>query len=232
MLKSAQNYKKCTFLVNLTTITWKETWKLDKWNHFFHYFFSSNYNIHSCIWKWSKFISCGPPFGPFWSVKYLNLGKKLLIWTAHHTFLESRHPEFTKNSYYVLSSQEIQKKYQFMDYLAYLVASLIVQNLKTNSYDSVSGLNGLFFFFFFPRKTITRSLIYLLASLILENIQKNLSSRSRITNMYRFWNQNGPFATNLIFHFILLIECIFYFFFFFFWKWLFFRLEKEVLNAS
>ena len=31
-------------------------------------------------------------FGPFWSVKYLNFGEKLLR-TARHTFLESRHPE-------------------------------------------------------------------------------------------------------------------------------------------
>ena len=26
---------------------------------------------------------------PQWSVKYLNFGQKLLIWTTHHTFLES-----------------------------------------------------------------------------------------------------------------------------------------------
>ena len=41
-------------------------------------------------------FSCGPPFGPFWSVKYLNVWEKLPIWTVHHTFQESRHPEFTK----------------------------------------------------------------------------------------------------------------------------------------
>ena len=28
--------------------------------------------------------------------------QELLIWTAHHTFPESRHPEVTKNLYYVL----------------------------------------------------------------------------------------------------------------------------------
>ena len=55
-------------------------------------------------------FSCGSPFGPFWSVKYLNFGQKLPIWTAHHTFLESRHPEVTKNPYYVFSPKGSQKK--------------------------------------------------------------------------------------------------------------------------
>ena len=41
-----------------------------------------------------------PPFGPFWSVKYVVFGKNLPIRTARHTFLESRHPEVTKNQYY------------------------------------------------------------------------------------------------------------------------------------
>ena len=50
-------------------------------------------------------FSCGHSFGLFWSVKYLNFGQKLPIRTAHHTFLESRHPEVTKNSYYVLIPQ-------------------------------------------------------------------------------------------------------------------------------
>ena len=55
-------------------------------------------------------FSCGVPFGPFWSVKYLNFGQKLPIRTTHHTFLESRHPEVTKNQYYVLSPEWRQKK--------------------------------------------------------------------------------------------------------------------------
>ena len=29
-------------------------------------------------------------------VKYLNFEQKLSIWTAHHTFTESKHPEATK----------------------------------------------------------------------------------------------------------------------------------------
>ena len=49
-------------------------------------------------------------FGLFWSVKYLSFEQKLPIRTAHHIFLESRHPEFTKNPYYVLSPKGSQKK--------------------------------------------------------------------------------------------------------------------------
>ena len=60
-------------------------------------------------------FSRGPPFGPFWSEKYLNFGQKLPIRTANHTFLESRHPEVTKNLHYVLSP----KGYQLMDYKCY-----------------------------------------------------------------------------------------------------------------
>ena len=42
--------------------------------------------------------------------KYLNFGQKLLIRTAHHTLLESRHPQVTKNPYYILAPVVGQKK--------------------------------------------------------------------------------------------------------------------------
>ena len=63
-------------------------------------------------------FSFGPPFDPFWSVKCINVGQKLPIRTAEHTFVESRHPEDTKNSYYALSLERSQnkKRYQLMDY--------------------------------------------------------------------------------------------------------------------
>ena len=35
-------------------------------------------------------------------------GHKLKIWKAHHTFLESRHAEVTKNLYYALSTRRSQ----------------------------------------------------------------------------------------------------------------------------
>ena len=82
----------------------KEIWKLDKWSHFFHQLF---------LLKLVKFhFHVVPPslFGPFWSVKYLNFGQKLPIWTVHHTFLESRHPEVTKNPYYILSPKGSSRK--------------------------------------------------------------------------------------------------------------------------
>ena len=58
-----------------------------------------------------------PPFGPFWSAKYINFGQKLPIWTVHHTFLESRQPVVTKNPNYVLSPEGSQERYQLMDYI-------------------------------------------------------------------------------------------------------------------
>ena len=51
-------------------------------------------------------------FLPYLSVTFISLNLKILkkcrqkslIWTAHHSFLESRHPDFPKNLYYVLST--------------------------------------------------------------------------------------------------------------------------------
>ena len=60
-------------------------------------------------------FSCGPPFGPFWSVKYFNFGQKLPIQPTHHTFLQSRHPEVTKNPCYVLPPSGARKRCHLMD---------------------------------------------------------------------------------------------------------------------
>ena len=49
------------------------------------------------------------PFGLFWFVKHLNFGKSYQIDSPSY-FLESRHPEVTKNPYYVLSPKGRQKK--------------------------------------------------------------------------------------------------------------------------
>ena len=51
-----------------------------------------------------------PPLAHFWSVKCIIFGQNLPIRTAHHTFLESRDPEFNKNLYYILSPEGSQKK--------------------------------------------------------------------------------------------------------------------------
>ena len=53
---------------------------------------------------------CGPPLGPFWSLKCLNFDQNLPIWTAHHASLESNQTEVTKNLYYVLLPEGSQKK--------------------------------------------------------------------------------------------------------------------------
>ena len=49
------------------------------------------------------------PFATLWSVKYLHFGQKLLIRTAHCTFLESKDLEVTKNPYCVLSPEGCQE---------------------------------------------------------------------------------------------------------------------------
>ena len=83
------------------------------WNWTNDHIFSSTFstltvcNIRFYITKWSKFIFM---WSPLWSVKYLNFGQNLPIQTAHHTFRESRHPEVTKNRYYVLSPKVAKKR--------------------------------------------------------------------------------------------------------------------------
>ena len=43
--------------------------------------------------------------GSSWSVKYPFFCQKPPIWTVHHIFLDSRHPDVTKNLNYVLSTR-------------------------------------------------------------------------------------------------------------------------------
>ena len=55
-------------------------------------------------------MSCGPCL---WSIRVCKLPQfweKIPILTTHHTFLESRHPEVTKNPYYVLFPKGAKKK--------------------------------------------------------------------------------------------------------------------------
>ena len=51
-------------------------------------------------------------WSPLWSIlvcKVPQFWEKATTSEAHHTFLETRHPEVTKNSYYVLSPEWSQK---------------------------------------------------------------------------------------------------------------------------
>ena len=84
----------------------KETWKLDKWPQIFHLLFSLQLFV-TFIFVFENSqnsFPCGPLFGPFSSVKYLNFAQKLPNRTAHHTLYQSRHPEVTKNEYYYVLS--------------------------------------------------------------------------------------------------------------------------------
>ena len=56
-----------------------------------------------------NFFLRGPPFGPFWSIKYLNFGKKLPIQTPIILF-KKVDTDVTKSPCYVLISKENQKK--------------------------------------------------------------------------------------------------------------------------
>ena len=94
--------QKMHFFGNLRTITQKgniETWQMKP---FFLSTFSGLF-IFEFENSQNSFL-CGPSFGPFWSVEYINFGQKLPIWiaTAHHTFLESINSEVPKNPYHVL----------------------------------------------------------------------------------------------------------------------------------
>ena len=99
------------FLDNLKTITQEGNMETRQMTPFFSSTFSALTvcNIHFLFENSQNLFWCGPPFGPFWSVKYLNFGQKLPIQPTHHTFLESRHPDVTKNPYYVLSPEWSQK---------------------------------------------------------------------------------------------------------------------------
>ena len=78
---------------------------------FFSSTFSALFVISIFVFENSQnSFSCGTPFGPFWSVKFVNFVQKLPFRTAHHIFLGSGHAEVIKNPYYVLSPEGSLKK--------------------------------------------------------------------------------------------------------------------------
>ena len=114
--------QKCTFFDNLRTITEEANMEARQMTAFFSPTSSALtvYNINFCTWKYSKFIfMCSP----LWSIlvccesvafrqklRYFTsiFDGKLPVQTADHTSLESRHPELTKNPYYVMSTRRSQ----------------------------------------------------------------------------------------------------------------------------
>ena len=92
--------QKMHFMDNLRVISQEGSMETRQMTPFFIYVFLKLYLAFIFIFQNGRnSFSCGHPFGLFWSVKYLNFGQKLPIRTTHHTFLESRHPEVTKNPY-------------------------------------------------------------------------------------------------------------------------------------
>ena len=90
--------------------------KTSEMTSFFH--FSSMFVTFILVFENSQTLfSCSLSFGPFRSVKHLNFQQNLPIRTDHYTFLESKHPEVTKNPCYVLFLGGSQIRYQLMGYM-------------------------------------------------------------------------------------------------------------------
>ena len=88
--------QKIHFMDNLRGISQEGSMKTRQMTPFFIYVFLKLCLAFIFIFQNGRnSFSCGHPFGLFWSVKYLNFGQKLPNRTAHHTFLESRHPVVT-----------------------------------------------------------------------------------------------------------------------------------------
>ena len=104
---------KCTFLHNLRAKTQEGNMETRQITSFFSNCFSTLTvsNIYFLSENKQNSSSSGPSFNP----KYPTFGWKLTSRIAHQIFLELRHPDVTKNSYYVLSPKGSQKRYQLID---------------------------------------------------------------------------------------------------------------------
>ena len=101
------------FFDNLKTITPEKNLETRQIDSISSFIFSALpiFNIQFFFFEnMQNSFSCGLTFALFCSVTYLYAGQKLQIRTAHYTFLESRHSEVIKNTYYVLSRLGSQKK--------------------------------------------------------------------------------------------------------------------------
>ena len=99
--------KNALFLNNLGTITQEGNMEAREMTPSFSSPFSALTvcNSHFCISKYSKFIF-------MWSILFCRtpqFRQKLPIWTVYYSFLETKHPEVTENSYYVLFPEGSQK---------------------------------------------------------------------------------------------------------------------------
>ena len=140
------NFKKCTFLDNLQTISHEGNMETKLTTPFFSSTFSALFVTFTFLFENKQnSLWCGPPFGPFWSVKYLNFGQKLPLRTTHHTFLESRQPEVTKNPYYVLTPSGATKVkvplHELMPFTIILIPKTAKNSWQTLDYERNSYHN-------------------------------------------------------------------------------------------
>ena len=120
---SLQNCKRCTFLDNLKAIFQERNMKTRQMTPFYLiYFFCSNCLCHlflnlKILKTHFHMVFPSVHSGP---LKTSIFGQKLPMQTAHHTFLEIRHPEITKNLYQLLSTRPSQMaiffRFQLIDY--------------------------------------------------------------------------------------------------------------------
>ena len=98
--------QKMHFLDNWRTITQEGSMETRQMTLFFSSTFSNLFVIFISEFENAQnSFSCGPPPLVHSGLRNTSIfGQQLPIQTAHHTFLESRHPEVTKNLYYVLCS--------------------------------------------------------------------------------------------------------------------------------
>ena len=80
------------------------------------------------------------PFGPFSSVKCLNFRQKLPIRTARYTYFKSRHPEITKNPYYILFLEGNQKSVSSWNITCHF--SFLVFTWSESQLNSVNSVNS------------------------------------------------------------------------------------------
>ena len=102
----SKKLQKMPIFDNLMTINQEGSMKTRQMTPFFSSTFSNLFVIFISEFENAQnSFSCGPPPLVHSGLRNTSIfGQQLPIQTAHHTFLESRHPEVTKNLYYVLYS--------------------------------------------------------------------------------------------------------------------------------
>ena len=106
----SKKLQKMPIFDNLMTINQEGSMKTRQMTPFFSSTFSNLFVIFISEFENAQnSFSCGPPPLVHSGLRNTSIfGQQLPIQTAHHTFLESRHPEVTNNLYYVFYSSQSQ----------------------------------------------------------------------------------------------------------------------------